>query len=440
MRRGIPYLCLSFLLLLMAVPLTAQRDLYDSLLVRQIRVENPVYKPVVGIGGGAFSFLGDVRPGRWQPFTNDPGLRLTVSTFLDKKHFYVMDFHFMMGGLDGRLDLPGQHLNFRTDLSVLGVSVKYAFAHLYRHPTAVSPYLSVGVETFHFNSKGDLLDAAGRPYQYADDGTIRDASGRITNRDYVYETDLRSLDLYGRGDYPEYGFGIPLEFGFEAFLARRVSVRVGTALHLTTTDMIDNVDEHSTGVPVDRHTDFFTYSFFSLHLDLFSDPEYRTERSLMAEIVPPDEILSADEDQDWVLDMWDECPGTPAGVQVDSLGCPLDSDGDGVPDYLDLEPGTPPGTMVDDSGRTWSDTALVVLLHEQAAPANEMGYYLGGKGERPPLRRSTTIPLRFRQADTNHDGEISFDELLKMIEDYFDYKTLLSMQDIYDLINFYFSQ
>ncbi len=439
MRGGVIYVTFCLLLLLPGKRVWGQKNVYDSMLVCCVKVENPVYKPVVGLAGGAFSFVGDVRQGKWTPFTNEPGMRLTVSTFLDKKHFYVMDFHFLMGGLNGRVDLLGQPLNFRTELSILGVSVKYAFAHLYRRPTAVCPYISAGVETFHFNSKGDLKNAQGEYYRYASDGTIRDALGRITTRDYVYETDLRSLDLYGRGSYPEYGFGIPLELGVEAFLAKRVSVRLGMALHLTTTDMIDNVDEHSTGVPVDRHNDFFTYSFFSIHLDLFSDPEYQKEKTLFAEIVPPDDILSADEDQDWVLDLWDECPYTPAGVEVDSLGCPLDTDGDGVPDYMDLEAGTPPGTIVDDSGRTWRDTSLQVLLNEPAAPAGDIGYYLGG-GKRPLHPRSSNIPLRFRQADSNHDGEISFDELLKMIDDYFDYKTLLSMQDIYDLINFFFSQ
>jgi len=57
-----------------------------------------------------------------------------------------------------------------------------------------------------------------------------------------------------------------------------------------------------------------------------------------------------DSDNDGVADMLDKCPGTPAGVKVDSVGCPLDSDRDGVPDYLDKCPGTPAGVKVDQSG------------------------------------------------------------------------------------------
>lgn len=48
-----------------------------------------------------------------------------------------------------------------------------------------------------------------------------------------------------------------------------------------------------------------------------------------------------DKDHDGVWDKLDMCPNTPRGVQVDSVGCPLDEDHDGVPDYLDYCVGTP---------------------------------------------------------------------------------------------------
>lgn len=58
----------------------------------------------------------------------------------------------------------------------------------------------------------------------------------------------------------------------------------------------------------------------------------------------------ADADGDGVGDALDQCPDTPRGVAVDSVGCPADSDGDGVFDYLDRCPDTPPGTEVDRTG------------------------------------------------------------------------------------------
>lgn len=57
-----------------------------------------------------------------------------------------------------------------------------------------------------------------------------------------------------------------------------------------------------------------------------------------------------DEDGDGVKDRYDACPRTPDGVEVDSMGCPVDSDGDGVPDYLDRCPNTPAGATVNSEG------------------------------------------------------------------------------------------
>lgn len=57
-----------------------------------------------------------------------------------------------------------------------------------------------------------------------------------------------------------------------------------------------------------------------------------------------------DGDNDGVPDHLDQCPDTPVGVQVGNDGCPLDSDNDGVPDYLDQCPDTPAGTPVDNQG------------------------------------------------------------------------------------------
>jgi len=57
-----------------------------------------------------------------------------------------------------------------------------------------------------------------------------------------------------------------------------------------------------------------------------------------------------DNDNDGVLDKFDKCLGTPAGVDVDTCGCPFDTDKDSVPDYLDKCPNTPKGVAVDANG------------------------------------------------------------------------------------------
>ncbi|MCW8109163.1 OmpA family protein [Alteromonas ponticola] len=57
-----------------------------------------------------------------------------------------------------------------------------------------------------------------------------------------------------------------------------------------------------------------------------------------------------DADNDGVNNNLDQCPGTPAGAQVDSRGCELDSDNDGVTNQYDQCPNTPPNTRVDETG------------------------------------------------------------------------------------------
>jgi hypothetical protein len=64
------------------------------------------------------------------------------------------------------------------------------------------------------------------------------------------------------------------------------------------------------------------------------------ELSYPRHMILPNPVLP-DEDGDGITDQFDKCPHTPAGVAVDSHGCPLDTDGDGVPDYKDKQLITP---------------------------------------------------------------------------------------------------
>ena len=71
-----------------------------------------------------------------------------------------------------------------------------------------------------------------------------------------------------------------------------------------------------------------------------------------------------DSDGDGVPDCRDECPDTPAGVEVDEVGCPVDSDGDGVPDYRDKCPNTEAGVEVDDEGCAYPVTKRIKVYFD----------------------------------------------------------------------------
>jgi len=87
-----------------------------------------------------------------------------------------------------------------------------------------------------------------------------------------------------------------------------------------------------------------------------------------------------DSDGDWVYDYMDKCPGTPAGVPVDKVGCPLDSDGDGVYDHLDKCPHTPKGTTVDKQGCAADTDQDGVIDDRDKCPQTPAGVKVDARG------------------------------------------------------------
>lgn len=421
----------------------AQEDYFDSLLIEEIRVGNPVFKPVLGFGLGVFNFYGDVNDNFRNFSAGRMGYRFNVSTYIDKKHLWKADFFVLGGSMTGNERTPERNLNFQSKILSLGGMIHYDFFPMVDvKKVAFSPYIEAGVGTLQFGAKGDLKDQNGNPYIYAPDGTIRNQMDEIIGRDFSFESDLRELNLYGEGKYSQFGFMFPVGIGFTATLAKRVSMRMGTTFNFTTTDYIDNVSSKSVGVESNGRRDFFSFSFVSIHFDLFSQPEVKKVEHMFAEF-EEDDILMGDEDNDWVLDMADECPHTPYGVEVDSLGCPLDSDMDGVPDYLDKEENTPLTAFVDEQGRQIPDSVLIEMLKPgEAIDRADLDYYLfmAREDDKKIMERPVGVPPKFKEFDLDKDNYLSFDELLEAITRFFDFKTFLSLKDIYEMMDFYFIQ
>ena len=105
--------------------------------------------------------------------------------------------------------------------------------------------------------------------------------------------------------------------------------------------------------------------------------EYRFGGSTRALGVPESD-KPVDTDGDGVLDMWDECPDTPAGVSVTSRGCEIlriddDQDNDRVPDSRDDCPDTPPGAPVDPQGCSLDSDMDGVLTGQDRCPGSRPG-------------------------------------------------------------------
>jgi hypothetical protein len=432
--------------------LNAQEAEFDSTSIRKDTLRGFVFKPVASLSVGVINFYGDVTNSLKGPSIGHYGGALSLSGYLDRNRYYVANFTFMNGKTGGNsysfADLQ-QNLNFETGITAFSFSLEYRFGHLFSPTTLIRPYISLGVESIHFSAKGDLSDAEGMTYHYWSDGSIRDMDqgvsdpglAEILHRDYSYETDLRlrEQNLFGLGEYSQQTFAFPIEAGFHFRIDQRSSLSIGVSYHYTLTDMLDNVAHEGTSVRGKKGNDSFLYPHVAFHFDLFKPEPPFTDLFLSGEYDP---LMMEDEDSDGVIDWHDRCPFTPEGIRVDTSGCPLDSDMDGVPDYQDLEADTRPGAWVDPDGITVTEEEFLARLQyrDRAMKREEVAPYMDMILAEYMLGATVEIPDKFKPLDTDQDGYLSYEELLKSIDQYFDYQLDLSLEELRDLNEFFFSQ
>jgi len=459
----------------------AQQEIDDDylsiLLSEEEEHSSAAFKPVIGFGIGNFSFYGDVADYFKSPINGLTSYRFLLSRNINK--YFDIEFHGTIGKVGGsvynaenetKIDFSGcmedgklsaerirrnrdngildvedmkSVANFRSQIFTGGVSVVYNFNHLLERKRPIHPYISLGVEFFQFASKGDMFGANAdgtkntEAYNYWADGTIRNSNGDLMTRDYDYETDLRSLDLYGYGDYSKTSIAIPIDLGLNVTITDRVTCRFGTAAHFPFTDYVDNVKGGK-----GWKNDIVLNTYVSLSFDLFSRDEEiaAVENFKNLKFTVTDHL---DEDGDGVDDFNDECPGTPEGVKVNNNGCPIDSDKDGVPDYLDKEENTPYGSIVSSSGIRMTDAQIITLIYNpDAVGHNETRVYseTSEGSAATDSNKPKGIPEKFKSVDKNMDNYISHEELQQAIDQIFEGTSNLTPADINELQDFFFEQ
>ncbi len=421
------------------------------------------YKPIIGIGMGSIKFFGDIKDSYYSnPIMGNTAINLSVSR--DINDFFAVHFNAVYGILSGNETTPDHHLNFKTDILNGALLLSYNFYHLLRKPDLLIPYkeqrklipmLSVGVSAFNFSSKGDLYDINGQKYHYWTDGSVRNKeesyetehNSVILQRDYNYETDLRESDLDGLGKYTKTAFAVPIDLSLEYNLHKRAIVKLGATYYWVFNDNVDNISKNGEGTRKGNNGgDNYLYTYVSLKFDLFSDEKEVSDGSSMflsADII--DAMKTEDRDFDNVVDIWDNCLETPEGVKVDDFGCPLDDDKDGFPNYRDDELTTEKDSITNMKGvkltiEEWiafSDTS------ESINYSDICDYYPSLCYDNPKDRYRnmfTKMPEKFKQIDGNNDEYISIEEISKAIDDFFNMTSELSIDDIYELTRFFFSQ
>ena len=202
------------------------------------------------------------------------------------------------------------------------------------------PFIGLGIAHVDHLMKQDLEDALGRTYHLWSDGTLRDidqagdhdGNATILRRDYTYESDLAEIEgTQGTGR----SLAIPAQIGVRMDISPRVRMRMGVAGWLGLSDAIDHQESGQI-----LSGDALASGFFGLGIRLGKLGKKVAPPPVVPGLTSVDAALLAemDTDGDGVDNLRDRCPGSPAGVEVNADGCPVDSDGDGYADYRDDEP------------------------------------------------------------------------------------------------------
>lgn len=367
--KGIVLLTCGFCL---ALATSAQQDTLRSDLQESFTAPSTnklKLKPRLGLGMGTYMFIGDIGANEkgYHPGTAQMAFNLAVTNPLTS--FLDLRLYSIFGTVTINEYSSDRNMNLRTQVRTGGVNLSYNFTNLISPRSHIQPYVTVGFESFEFLSKTDLYDANGEAYHYWSDGSIMNMPENDPNaanatelvRDYVYETDMRELDRDGFGKYAERNFAVPVGAGVQFLITDRFRGRIGTEMHYTLTDLVDNTTSQSGGERAgNNRNDRFLYSSVAVNYDLNLTP--KGGEPIPFEIFGEEDdpalaMIDMDSDKDGVHDLVDKCLGTPEGAPVDEFGCPTDQDGDGFPDYRDEEPMSP-HIAVDFEGVAISDDEL----------------------------------------------------------------------------------
>lgn len=393
--------------------------------------------PAVGLGSGLLIFNGDVgKEGQIKGFARfKPGYNLYIEKRFNS--FLGVALTGIMGKLSANENV-GSRRNFESKTTQADLLTVFHFDNGFILPKSnqTAPYLMAGISYLNYNTYSDLTDANGKAYNYWKDGSIRDLpeepqnrfKSKIIKRDYTYETKTNSGTT----------FSIPIAAGIAIKLNERVALCLQQTTYITLTDQIDNVKNAG--------NDLYFYSSATLRISLSGhhkddNPIYKDIDYLA--------LSNSDGDGDKVPDIKDLCPGTPKGVKVDGVGCPLDSDNDGIPDYRDKEPNSK-SLNVDENGVTLSDEVIQKMHSDTLAEEHNAVTALLAKKD-AQLKSSATsksntnnsnskLPPQFAAADLNGDGIITSDEISKAIDAFFEGDSQFTVQKLHELIDYFFEQ
>lgn len=365
-----------------------------------------------------------------------------------------------LGGMLGKLSYNENTLdtisyrNFESDIKQFGVNFIFNFDNdiIMKKQSPFSPYISAGVHLFNYSSSSDIKDENGLNYHYWDDGSIRtmeqnspDASYNTprTKRDYTFETALETAST----------IVIPATLGLKWKISERAQGRIYGTYNFLFSDNIDNVTEN-------EGNDHYFNTGFSLHYVLMKKKIVEPKpNKINYDDIDFKKINRSDKDKDGVIDLKDDCLGTPWNAKVDKRGCPLDGDEDGVPDYKDQELNTEEGMNVDEVGHTITDSLLQARIEEKNRIVTERKTTFSEEATTETLDNifadikerlanskisskaiGANMPENLKAVDKDLDGLISTQEMQGAFDGFFEGTNSFSVNDLNKLLDYFFEQ
>lgn len=301
--------------------------------------------------------------------------------------------------------------------------------------------LSASYGRLSTQTKADLQNSEGTSYYIWSDGSFRNQAqlapssiGAIVQPDGVKETTVSTLSFSYWSLGSEFQFKLHSNWSFLLSYERRFF----SATDFTQRDVTryKGSNQFEAGI---RYT-------IRIKQDKTTKPVFEFIGLSNAEY---EALENADDDGDGIPNRLDECPFTPKGMVVNSLGCPPDVDNDGVPDQYDLELNSQPGAWVDEKGVTLSDewfaqksrdslNVTVNVLRKVNKNSRPYPLYQNEWYQKQVEQSKNKLPEAYRVFDFNGDNKLTQSEMENAINDFFDRKSSTPSWLIYQAIEYIF--
>ncbi len=307
-----------------------------------------------------------------------------------------------LSGLYGKLassersDDPTKNKNFQSTVLQGELDLNLHFDGFLISKTAtIAPFIYAGISFASLTTATDSLSAAGTPYYYWTDGSIRNeaqnaydiTTAKVIQRDYVYETPLGSSSA----------LSIPIGLGAKFRITDNICMNVQAAYYFS---FSKNIEHYSFA---NAKNDKYLFSFFTV--------EYH--------FTPKDNSVDPNEK------IYDKVDFTTISVKDTVKANDISKDQENA--LLEKEKNR--------------DTSAVDRAAAFFADPNAGGGILkdidkGDIGKHDPNK----IPERIRAVDKNHDGYITSQEITQAIDEFFDGTSTLTIADINYAIDYFFDQ